>query len=304
MARVRPPPATWQLLPWCLALLALQNDSRSMSDARFCTRRRPARRRWPVGGGTGQRARAKRPERASSRAAPRGAGTCARGGRSGQLVAHAVLLSELITHPDTCVDSKSRLGTTGWFIDCCSLTTLSLTTYVDSKSLFGTSRCTGDQLKCAAIGRPNWSTSQCPLKAIVSEPVCAAIGRAVTKKTMSAPSTPVVAYSRGTATPPLKPQRKEPSLRLPTTRFTDRALEKNAAARGMSDSSSVERLTGVSTCSWRQGWPFTKSPTRKHVYPGSDRSASALITMRSGCIPLASPSGPLFSGGGPPSPAS
>mmetsp|Transcript_48999 Transcript_48999/g.158762 ORF Transcript_48999/g.158762 Transcript_48999/m.158762 type:complete len:220 (+) Transcript_48999:764-1423(+) len=176
--------------------------------------------------------------------------------------------------------------------------------YVDSKSLFGTSRCTGDQLKCAAIGRPNWSTSQCPLKAIVSEPVCAAIGRAVTKKTMSAPSTPVVAYSRGTATPPLKPQRKEPSLRLPTTRFTDRALEKNAAARGMSDSSSVERLTGVSTCSWRQGWPFTKSPTRKHVYPGSDRSASALITMRSGCIPLASPSGPLFSGGGPPSPAS
>ena len=97
--------------PWRAARLALQNEERSMSRSLYCTRRRPARRRWPAGGGTGQRARAKRLMRASSRAAPRGGGTCARGGRSGQSVPHSVPLSELINHPPTYVDSKSLFGT-------------------------------------------------------------------------------------------------------------------------------------------------------------------------------------------------
>ena len=110
--------------PWRAARLALQNDERSMSHALYCTRRRPARRRWPAGGGTGRRARAKRRGRVSSRAAPRGGGTCARGGRSGQSVAHSVPLSELINHPPTCVDAMSLLGTTGWLIRYCELTTL------------------------------------------------------------------------------------------------------------------------------------------------------------------------------------
>eukprot|EP00967_Tisochrysis_lutea_P053152 scaffold66008_cov33-Tisochrysis_lutea.AAC.8 len=120
---------------------------------------------------------------------------------------------------------------------------------------------------------------------------------------MSASGTPCSAYSRETSTPPENPQREMPSLRLPATGTTRNSREKKATARGMRSFSRSATLAGVSTCACSHTRPSTSSPSSKQAAPGSKRSASVSMAMRTGAMPSSASAAPArpscFSGGGP-----